>query len=218
MRLAIQMGAHMAELDVQQTADNRLVVIHDDDLRRTTNGEGLVWQKTLEELRRYDAGSWFGPEFESERLASLGEVIALVRGRMKLNIEIKLHGHERNVAHLVVETIRREKFESECLVTSFGHTIAEEVKAIAPALTVGYISDRRSDLQRLLDGPVDLLSLHYHLATARLIEKAHNAGKQVYVWTVNRTWLMRRMLRLGVDGVITNYPDRLVKELDRARQ
>ena len=211
MRTAMAMGAHMSELDIQQTADDRLVLLHDDELERTTNGTGLLWQKTWAELQTYEAGSWFAPEFAREPLPTLEEVFALVRGKMKLNIEVKLHGHERDIAKLVVATIRREKFEHECIVTSFGHRVADEIKALAPELKVGYIFGKEEYHEGVFSGPVEVLSANHYLISPEFMRQARAAGKTVHVWTVNEKPLMHRMLDLGVDAVITNYPDRLAE-------
>lgn len=208
-RLALEMGADMCELDVQQTADDRLVVMHDDTLQRTTTGKGNVWDMTLAELQSHDAGVWFEKRFAGEKLPALEDVIALARGKMKLNIEVKMHGHERQIAPLVIETIRRENFADECVVTSFDWKIAEEIKALAPDLRVGYIFGWREFAEEVFAGPVDLLSAHYSLVDAAFLSRARAAGKKVHVWTVNYKWLMRRLLKLGVGGIITNYPDRL---------
>jgi glycerophosphoryl diester phosphodiesterase len=208
-RLAMAMGAEMCELDVQQTADDRLVVMHDDTLNRTTNGKGNLWEMTLAELQQYDAGGWFDPRFAGEKLPALEEVIALVRGKMKLNFEVKMHGHERNLAALIVATIRRERFEQECVVTSFDWKMADAIKTLAPDLPVGYIFGWREFAEEAFDGPTDVLSTHYSLVDAAFLSRARDAGKKVFVWTVNYKWLMRRLLKLGVDGIITNYPERL---------
>jgi len=208
-RLAMEMGATMCEIDVQQSADNRLVVMHDDTLNRTTNGRGNVWEMTLAELQKFDAGSWFDPRFAGEKLPGLEEVIALSRGKMQLNIEVKMHGHERGIAPLLVATIRRARFENECVVTSFDWGLAAEIKTLAPDLKVGYIFGWKEFSEEVFDGPVDLLSAHYGLVDAPFLARAHAAGKKIHVWTVNYKWLMRRLIKLGVEGIITNYPDRL---------
>ena len=90
-RLAFAMGAEMCELDIQQTADDRLVVMHDDTLERTTNGKGNLWEMTLAELQRYDAGLWYDQKFSGETLTTLEQVIAFARDKMKLNIAVKIH-------------------------------------------------------------------------------------------------------------------------------
>ncbi|KAA0229489.1 glycerophosphodiester phosphodiesterase [candidate division KSB1 bacterium] len=213
IRLAMEMGAQMTEIDVQQTADDQLVLFHDDSLARTSSGRGLLWQKNLAELKMLDAGSWFNAQFAGEPLPTLAEAIALVRGKIKLNIEVKLHGHERNIAQLVVETIRREQFEQECIVTSFGFEVADEIKRLAPELSVGYIFGPREYREEVFSGNVEVLSTHHSLVDAAFVQKARAAGKEVHVWTVNEKPLMNKLLDLGVNAIITNYPDRLAEVL-----
>ncbi len=213
IRLAMAMGAQMVEIDVQQTADDQLVLLHDDSLRRTTNGNGLLWQKKLVELQGLDAGGWFDAKFAGEPLPTLEQTIALVRGKIKLNIEVKLHGHERNIAKLVVEVIRREGFATECLITSFGHAVADEIKQLAPELRVGYIFGPREFREAVFTAPVEVLSAHYSLVNAEFMRKARATGKAVHVWTVNDKDLMTRLIDLGVEAIITNYPDRLAEVL-----
>jgi glycerophosphoryl diester phosphodiesterase len=208
-RLAMEMGAEMCELDVQQTADDRLVVMHDDTLNRTTTGKGNLWEMTLAELQQHDAGAWFDRRFAGERLPTLEQVMALARGKMKLNIEVKMHGHERNLAALVVDTVQREKFIDDCLVTSFDWKAVNEIKNLAPELKAGYIFGWKEFSAEVFDAPVEVLSAHYGLADAGFLERAHAAEKKVHVWTVNYKWMMRRLIKRGVDGIITNYPERL---------
>jgi glycerophosphoryl diester phosphodiesterase len=208
-RLAIDMGVDLCELDVQQTRDDRFAVIHDDTLARTTNGRGAVWRKSLEKLQKLDAGSWFGKKFADERIPSLEDVIALTRGRIKLNIELKAHGHERNVATLLVDLIRRERFENDCLVSSFDHGLANEIKSIAPDLIVGYIFGRNEFNDNLFSGPAEVLSANFRLITDDFMAKARSRNKQVHVWTVDRPRDAHRMKEFGVEAIITNFPDRL---------
>ena len=208
-RLAWKMGAEMCELDVQQTADDRLVVMHDSTLERTTSGSGNLWEMTLAELQRYDAGSWHDKKFSGEPPPALEQVIALARGKMKLNIEIKIHGHERHLPALVAETIRRENLVDECVVTSFDWKIVDEIKKLAPELNTGYIFGWKEFSPEVFTAAVELLSTHYSLVDADFVDRAHAAGKKVHVWTVNYKWMMRRLVKRGVDGIITNYPDRL---------
>jgi glycerophosphoryl diester phosphodiesterase len=208
-RLALEMGAEMCELDVQQTADGCLIVMHDDTLERTTNGDGNLWERTLAELQRYDAGLWYDKKFSGEAPPALEQVVAFARGKMKLNIEVKIHGHERDLPVLVVDTIRREKFIDECVVTSFDWKTVDEIKKLAPELKAGYIFGWKEFSPEVFDAPVELLSAHYSLVDAEFLERAHTAGKKVHVWTVNYKWMMRRLYKRGVDGIITNYPERL---------
>jgi len=207
-RLAIEMGVEMCELDVQQTMDDRFAVIHDDTLGRTTDGRGAVWKHTFDALQKFDAGSWFGKSFAGERIPSLEEVIDLARGRIRLNIELKVHGHERNVAALLVASIQRERFEEQCLVSSFDHALADEVKSIAPALSVGYIFGKKEFREEVFASPVDVLSVHFSLISDEFIKMARRNHKQVHAWTVDREPDLIKMKKMGVDVIISNFPDR----------
>ena len=143
LQLAIDLGCEMAEIDVQQTADDRLAVFHDTDLGRTSNGRGPLWQKTLAELQALDAGSWFSPEFAAEPVLSLEEALDFCRGRLAVNVEMKMHGHEdrseRGIVDLVIRAVHDTNSDDHCLVTSFDHAAALAVKRRAPGLRAGLI-------------------------------------------------------------------------------
>ena len=118
LHLALDLGATMAEIDIQQTADDGLAVFHDDDLDRTSNGSGPLWRRTLKQLKLLDAGSWFSSEFIGEKIPSLDEVLVAMGGRLKLNIEMKMHGHERDVETLVAHCLQKSNGLEYCLVSS----------------------------------------------------------------------------------------------------
>jgi glycerophosphoryl diester phosphodiesterase len=213
---AIAQGAGMAEIDIQQTADDRFAVFHNDTLDRTTNGAGPLWEKPLTEIQALDAGAWFGPEFAGERVPSLENVLDFTRGRLPLNIELKLHGHERQLVDLVIRTLHDNNIEDHCtesgssrsLVTCFDHSIAAALKQADPSLMVGFILGRQQNLTGIFAAPVDVLSAEKTLVDAAFMTAARQAGKKVHVWTVNEPEEMHRLIGLGVDAVITNYPDR----------
>jgi glycerophosphoryl diester phosphodiesterase len=209
---AIALGAAMAEIDIQQTADGRFAVFHDDNLDRTSNGAGPLWEKTLAELQCLDAGSWFGPEWADERIPSLEKVLEITRGRLPLNIELKLHGHERNVVDLALRALHDNNIEDHCpqksLVTCFDHRVAAAIKRADPALSVGAILGIEQFSTPVFALAVDVLSAEKSLVDEDFMARARGAGKQVHVWTVNEPEEMLRLIDLGVDAVITNYPDR----------
>jgi len=209
---AIAQGAAMAEIDIQQTADDKFAVFHDDYLDRTTNGAGPLWEKTLAELQTLDAGSWFGPDFKGERIPSLEEVLEATRSRLPLNIELKLHGHERQLVELVIRTLHDNNIEDHCLrtslVTCFDHQVAVAVKQATGALTVGAILGGQQYSAGIFNLPVDVLSVEKALVDEAFMAAARKAEKKVHVWTVNEPEEFRRLIDLGVDAVITNYPDR----------
>jgi len=214
LEMAIAQGAGMAEIDIQQTADDRFAVFHDDDLDRTTNGAGPLWQQSFPELQTLDAGSWFAPEFAGERIPSLEEVLEITRGRLPLNIELKLHGHERRVVDLVIRALHDNNIEDQGLVTCFDHRVAAQIKQADPTLTAGAILGKGQNLTGIFAAPVDVLSAEKTLVDEAFMAAARQAGKAVHVWTVNEPEEMRKLINLGVDAVITNYPDRFPGPLE----
>lgn len=212
LKKAIEIGADFAELDVCQTKEGEIVLMHDETLDRTTNGTGEIWNFTLKELKQLDAGSWFGPQFKGEPIPTLLEVIQFVRGKMKLNIEIKVSREEPEIAQKVVSIVRSEDFVKECIVTSFDRGTVEEVKKIAPEITAGFIFEEEypSDV---FQGNWDALSCDYILVNKEFVLRARENSKKIYVWTVNNKKEMRRLINLKVDGIITNRPDLLKRIL-----
>jgi glycerophosphoryl diester phosphodiesterase len=205
---AIEMGADYAELDVRQTKDGAIVLMHDKTIHRTTGVKGFVWDFTLEELKQVEAGSWFGEEFRGEPIPTLEEVIRLVKGRMKLNIEVKISENEPGIAQRVIDIVRSENFSKSCIITSFDMETVKTFKAIAPDLKTGLIFDKeyRSDV---FEGNWEILSSNYELVDAEFMRLAKHSGKKTYVWTVNDKEEMLRLIGLGVDGIITDKPDLL---------
>ena len=129
-----------------------------------------------------------------------------------MNFELKLHGHERDVVDLAIRALHDNNIEVHCprksLVTCFDHQVAADIKQADPALTVGAILGRQQYHEGIFTLPVDVLSAEESLVDADFMAAAREAGKQVHVWTVNEPADMRRLIDLGVDAVITNYPDR----------
>ena len=209
---AIAQGADMIEVDIQQTADDRFAVFHDDILDRTSSGSGPLRGKSLAELQALDAGSWLGPEWAGETIPSLEEVLEVTRGRVPLNIELKLHGREMGVVNLAIRALHDNNIEDHCprksLVTCFDHRVTAAIKQADPALTVGAILGRKQFSTAAFAYTVDVLSAEKSLVDEDFMTRAHDAGKQVHVWTVNEPEDIRRLIDLGVDAVITNYPDR----------
>src|SRR5262249_32888341 len=113
MRKAIESRADYAEMDVQLTADGKVVLLHDRDLKRLAGVSRRLDELSYDEVRQLDVGSWFAPAFSGERVPTLAEVIALCRGKIRLNIELKFFGPDRRLARAVAELIREQDFESE---------------------------------------------------------------------------------------------------------
>jgi len=209
---AMEMGCDYSELDVRLSKEGVVVLSHDDSLRRTTSQPGAIRDYTLAELQQFDAGSWFGQEFRGEKIPTLQQVMRLVKGKMKLNIEVKITRAEPEIAQKVIDVIRLEGFERECMITSFDQATIEKVAALAPDLPTGLIFSEK-DTADVMAGRWPILSVRYSAVNADFVAKARKAGKAIHVWTVNDEKKMRELFSLKVDGIITNYPDRLQKVL-----
>jgi glycerophosphoryl diester phosphodiesterase len=204
---AITAGAAMCELDVQRTADDVLVVIHDDTLERTTDGDGSVAGSSAAALQRLDAGRWRGPQFAGEHPPTLREVFELVRGRCALNVELKAGG----IAAPICELIHEWQAEKSTLVSSFDWPAIAEVRRIAPEIPTGLLANRtvRRALATATTMGVAALNPRHDLVDRELCAAAHQRGLKVYTWTVDDPAVMRRLIDVGVDGIMTNYPARL---------
>ncbi len=213
-RAAMEAGADYAELDVQRARDGTLVVVHDGDLLRMGGDPRRVAELTAAEIAAIDIGRKVAPAFEGERPPTLAEVIALVRGRMKLNIELKYNVPDPGLAPAVVELLRGEDFLDQAVITSLDYAALKQVAAIEPRLRTGHIVT--ASVGNVLRTEADFLSLSSAQATASLVRRAHRAGKQVHVWTINDPEVMLRMIERGVDNIITDDPA-LVARVQRDR-
>lgn len=216
LQKAIEAGADYAEIDVQETADGRIVLLHDPDLKRTAGVKKNIWQVTYDELKSLDAGSWFSEEFSGERIPLLEEAIEFVRGRLRLNIELKTNGYEVRLAERVCETVKRLNFCEQVILTSFEPQQLRAAEKTAPEIRTGLIFYFMPSYD-ILDLPYSVLSLHKRNVGKKFLEHARQAGKELHVWTVNEEKDMLDMIQAGVDNIITNYPERLRNILRPAR-
>jgi glycerophosphoryl diester phosphodiesterase len=207
-RGAIDAGAQMCELDVRLTRDGVPIVIHDETVDRTTDGCGAVADFTLEEIKRLDAGGWFDRRFAGERIPTLDEVFTAVKGRCALNIELKAGNTERQVCEL----IRKYGTMESSIVSSFEWDLLWRVREIEPAVRIGLLAE--ADPARLIAqataNSVAAIHPRFDLASAELCRAAHSSRLRVYTWTVDAPEAMRVLVGNGVDGIITNYPERLL--------
>jgi glycerophosphoryl diester phosphodiesterase len=204
VRHAIAEGADFAEIDVQTTADGVVVLLHDDDLMRVASLNRRLQDITYRELQDIDVGSWFAPEFSSERIPTLQEVIDLARGRIKLNIELKFTWPDPTLTQKVADIIRQNNFYSDCVVSSLNFEALTEIKQISPELIAGFIVFQvAGDLTRM---EADFLSLNANRVTPSLVRQLHRNDRAVHVWTVNDVNNVIAMVERGVDNIITDYP------------
>jgi glycerophosphoryl diester phosphodiesterase len=204
LRQAIAEGADYAEIDVQTTADGVVVLLHDADLMRVASVKRRLRDINFDELSGIDVGSWFAPEFSSERIPTLQEAIDLARGRIKLNIELKFTWPDPTLTEKVGGIIVRNGFVSECVVSSLNFQALTEIKQKFPELKAGFIVLQAvGNLSRM---GADFLSISAARATPRVVRDVHRRGEAVHVWTVNDLNNALSMIEMGVDNIITDEP------------
>lgn len=212
IRQAIAEGADYAEIDVQTTADGVVVLLHDADLMRVASVNRRLRDIEYHELKDIDVGSWFAPEFRSERIPTLQEAIDVARGRIKLNIELKYTWKSPFLAEKVGTIIRQKGFLSECVVSSLNFQALTEIKQAFPEVTTGFIVFKAAgNLSRM---GADFLSINKDRATPRLVRQVHRHGRTVHVWTVNDFNNIISMIEVGVDNIITDYPQKVRRILE----
>lgn len=201
---AVDKGADWIELDVQQTKDEVLVIAHDFKLGRTTGVNKYIYDVTYDEIKTLDAGSFFDPKFKGEKMPTLEEAILFAqKNNVKLNIELKPTGKEKDFEKGVVAVINKYNFESNCLITSQNYETLQKIKKLNKNIKTGYIMFLAyGDILEFKD--VDGFSLEASLINNNLVKKIHNAGKEIYAWTINTEENINKMLDYQVDNIITD--------------
>ncbi len=207
---AVEIGADFSEIDVQETRDGVVILLHDTNLARTTGVNRNIWEAPYDSLNGLDAGSWFKPEFKGEPIPTLSSVMDSVNGKMKLNIELKMNGHQQQLAERVVKLIEEKAFRSNCILTSFDFEIIDKVRQLNKNIRVGYIFRELPQDKDVFSANVDILSANWELVDKNFVKTAQAHNKEVHVWTVNEAAEMKRLIDLGVNSIITDRPDILV--------
>jgi glycerophosphoryl diester phosphodiesterase len=211
---AIDAGAHMIELDVCLSKDRHLVVIHDETVDRTTNGNGAVKALTLDQLGRLDAGSWFDPRFNAERLPTLAQVLDAVKGHLLVNIEIKPEAFEEEgpadaVERQVLALVREKNMLDDVLVSSFEWLVLENLRKLESEIALGLLSEAPAD-ENLRHWYQRIKGFSWHpdfrVLTPQQVNSLHDLGARVFPYVVDGKIDTRRMLAMGVDGLIVDDP------------
>lgn len=213
MKKAMEMQADMSELDAQETADGKIILLHDNTTKRTGKKDLNIWELNYSDLKDIEVGEWFSEEYKGEPIPTLKEVIDLVKGKMKLNIELKANKHEKMLAERSLKVVMDNDFLDQVVFTSFKFDEIRKIRAINKEAKVGYIFGKLPQDVDVFSEDIDLLSANYKTVDADFMKKAKAAGMEVAVWTVNKPEDMKRMIEIGVDQIITNYPDILRKVL-----
>lgn len=211
-RRALTCGATFIETDVHLSRDAHFVAIHDETLERTTNGQGLVHEHSLAELRRLDAGSWFGSEFAGERIPTLDEIFEFSRQNdVVFYLELKLVG-TYGAEHALVSALRQSGEIARAVVMSFDPQVLVSLRRSEATLMTALLHDGTlADLfEQAISSGVRQIATREDLVTPALLTEARRRDLQVVCWTVNHPAQMRALIAAGVDGIISDYPDRVV--------
>ncbi len=223
-RKAVSDGADMIELDVRMTKDFHLVVHHDQNVRRTTNASGNIWEKTLQELRMLDAGSWFSPRFRGEQIPTLRQVLEMLPPFMRVNIEAKTDGDPRAKIHFeecCILIILEKKFEDRVLVSSFDQKFLRRMHEFFPTIKTGALYVPIRDMRRTPSTIARRIGTSAFACSVsqlkeRFVTDAHTHKLTLACYTVNTKRDLELVTRLGVDAVITDFPKRVINALTAA--
>ncbi|GGH35155.1 glycerophosphoryl diester phosphodiesterase [Cribrihabitans marinus] len=202
---AIEDKADWVEIDVQESADGEIVVMHDSDYMKLAGVDLKVWNGTLEELRQIDIGSWFDPAYSDQRTPTLREVLEAARGTSsRVLIELKYYGHDVDLERRVIALVDAAGMTDRVATMSLKYPAVQKMHNLRPDWQAGVLAATAvGDLSRL---EADFVAVNTGLARAGLIRKVQATGKDFFVWTVNDPLQMNRMISMGVDGLITDEP------------
>jgi glycerophosphoryl diester phosphodiesterase len=211
-RKALAMGVKFIETDLQLSRDSHYVAMHDDNVNRTTNGEGSVHDMTLAELRKLDAGSWFGSEFAGELIPTLEEILEFTKKHDAVfYLELK-PGGSWGGEHALISAMRQSGEAARCVVISFDPSLLTVVRKIEPTLMTGllYQGQIEQPIEKALSIGARQIAVRGDLVSPSLLTEAKKRDLQVVCWTVNQLPHIRMLFEAGVDGIMSDYPDRLV--------
>lgn len=202
---AIEDKTDWIELDVQENAEGEIVVVHDSDFMKLAGNPIKIWDSTLNQLADIDIGSWFDPNFSAERPPLLIDVLKLADGKARVVIELKYYGHDKQLEQRVIDIVEELDMVEEIAIMSLKYEAVQKVRSMRPGWKVGLLSATAiGDLSQL---DTDFLAVAMGMASPGFVDRAHRAGRKVFVWTVNDPVSMSRMISLGVDGLITDEPE-----------
>ena len=204
-RLAAEQHSDLVELDVQESSDGQVLVAHDADLMKVSGNPATIWGTPAVTLRAVDIGTYRDAKYAAERVPTLAEALAVCKGRCKVLVELKSYGHNQQLEERVVQIVEAAGMADQCEFMSLDHAMARKLKELRPSWRVGLlVAKAMGDLTELR---ADFLAVESRLASRRFVRRAHRAGQDVYIWTVNDpAWMLMGLTR-GVDGLITDHPD-----------
>lgn len=210
VRQALSSGAVMCEVDVHTTRDGQLVIMHDPDVSRTTDGEGRISEMELAEIRRLDAGSWFKDDFAGEVVPTLEEVMAALGESMEICIEVKNADPSQ-----VLDRVLSRGFLSRSIIFDFNHDRLYAARNLEAGLRTLALGVQEANLPSLRTGLLDAAGAAYSRTSPGLVDSVHDMDLALFVYTVNQEDQMRQLVEWGVDAIITNFPEICVRVVER---
>jgi glycerophosphoryl diester phosphodiesterase len=200
----IEDRADWIEIDVQETADGEIVVVHDSDLMKLAGVNLKIWDSTLEDLEEIDIGSWFDPAYGDQRTPLLRDVLELAKGKSKVLIELKYYGHDVALEERVARVVEDMEMQDQIAIMSLKYPAIQKMQELRPTWRTGVLAASSVGNTAKLDG--DFIAISQGFASSSLIRATQSAGKDIYVWTVNDPLDMSKMISKGVNGLITDEP------------
>jgi glycerophosphoryl diester phosphodiesterase len=198
---ALEIGVDAVELDVRKTKDNQLVVIHDADVKRTTNGEGLVSELTLKEIKGFSAEG-------GEKIPTLQEALDFLDKKVKVFIELK----EAGVEEQVLSKVNERGLEKNVVIVSFLEDALKKVRELDKGIEIGLIyAKHKNPVKAALELKANYLLAFYRFTHTANVQKAHQNGLKVIVWTINKPEKIKKYTAKGVDGIASDKPDILMR-------
>lgn len=214
---AVEIGVDGIELDVHLTKDNEIVIIHDEDIKRTCDGEGLVKDMTLEELRKFDASATFRGVYGFCGIPTLREYFELVKDTPVItNIELKTGVYEYpTIEKRVIDMVREFGLSDKIIFSSFNHFTVKRCEEIAPEIKRGFLTgDWIYDFGKYTAERNVQCCHPWHVSLSEeVIREMHEAGCEINTWTVNEYADIEKLSNWGVDSLIGNFPDRMIEVL-----
>lgn len=215
---AVEVGCQGIETDLHITKDGVIVICHDETIDRTTNGSGFIRDYNYKELSNFDAGVKFGKEFEGEKIPTIEEFLNYVKDKnLLINLELKndIIAYEQ-MEKKVIDKIYEFKLKNNIILSSFNHYSMIRAKEYDSSIKTGLLYE--ATLYNVHDyvKTVGADALHPFFPSVmdeNIVRQIKNSGTMINTYTVNKEEHMKALIKLGIDGIITNYPDKLKKIL-----
>lgn len=200
---AIEESADYVEIDVRLTKDNKVVLFHDNTLKRVNGSDKSIEHMTLEDVKKVDNGSYKNRKYDYENIPTLEEVFKNFKGKIKFNIELKMNNKEcYELAKEVSRLIKEYSMSQYVVVSSFNQLTIEKFKRDNKNIKTGYIISHPMD--NIEELQCDFISVKYNLLSKELVEEIHKNNKEIYAWTINDEENVRKIIKLGVENIITD--------------